>query len=435
MESKYNKLKIFSFSNPDFQKRFFAFLVWPFAAFTYSALNFRRPESKVIVWWFMFFFGAVFIYDDPYASVGTDSARYAARFIEMHNHRFSFSNLVSAFYDPVSGFTDVFQPLLSWFIAGFTDNPRWLFAFSAAAFGFFYVQNLWMVFGRIGNKVKVDFSVFLFITAFALLNPIWNINGVRWYIAAHVLVYGLLRYYLYKDKVGILWIILSPFFHFSFLFPVFLYFLFLILPLSHAVLIIFFFGSAFIREIDIGIVRYSINFLPEVFHQKVEGFTNQAYIDSLEESSWRAWHVVFANNSIKYLTYLWVGVIYIYRKKWLNSSPELNKLFAFSLFYGGWAHLATHVASGQRFIVVYQLLFMALTIIVLTNYNAVLRKRISYLKIISTPFLIFYIIFALRVGLEVTGFVVLFGNPILAIFIENQTPLIEIVKDFLSGNG
>ena len=145
-----------------------------------------------------------------------DSARYARQLIEAHNQPLSWSYFLSMLYAE-GGFVDIYQPFVTWLVAIFTDNPRILMAIFGAVFGFFYAQNLWMVFSRI--KARVGWLLFFFMLAFALVNPIWNINGVRMWTAAQIFLYGVFRLSLENDKKGFIWAATSILVHFSFLFP------------------------------------------------------------------------------------------------------------------------------------------------------------------------------------------------------------------------
>lgn len=359
-------------------------------------------------------------------SGAADSARYAAKLIDMHKQSLSLETIGSMLYNVTYGYTDVYQPLVTWIISRFTDNPHWLFATFAAIFGFFYMKNIWLILHWFKDS-RINFIILLFITCFILVNPIWNINGVRMWTAAQVFVYGALRYFLYNDKKSLIWSLLSVLFHFSFLFPVSILLISVLFPLNITIAFIFFLITSAVNEIDLISLRSFLSFLPDVFQPRVAGYTNEDYVQIMKESSSRAWHMELALFINKAIMYVWVLLSYLLYSWRPASLPK--KIFTFSLIFGGFSQLASNIASGSRFLTVeYMLLFPVF--ILLLNDPLFYRRVKPFIKI-STPFLLFLIIFWIRVGLERAGFLVLFGNPVLASFLEDKESLIYQIKNFL----
>lgn len=401
--------------------QFIFWLLWPFGALIYALKNFREPSSKTLFWLFCVYFGFVFVFADPFGVGGADSARYAANLIELHSNPYSFTKLWSSLYNVNTNTADIYQPLVTWLVSLLTGNPAWLFALFAAVFGYFYTQNLWMVFSHV--KVNVTLMLFMFMVSFALVNPLWNINGVRMWTAAQVFLYGNLLYFLNNNKRGLWWSVASVLFHFSFLFPVALLFLWQIVPRKAALLFGFYIGTAFISEIDLAEIRKLLTFLPDIFQSRVESYTNEAYAEAIELRKYSR-HVTLAGIFYRWVTYVWIAIVFFHRNKWKNNSKTYEYLFLFALFVGGFANLAANVPSGGRFVVVSNGLFYA-TFILLLGKNYL---HIPWLKWISLPFLAFVIIFKIRMGFDYMGFLTVAGNPFFAPFFDSQVPLIDFVK-------
>lgn len=405
---------------------FIFLMVWPFGAFISSLIRFRKPEAKTIFWLFCVFFGFSFVVSKDIVS-GTDSARYAATLVEMHTKTVSFENLIFALYDPTLGFVDIYQPLVTWLVSIFTDDAKWLFALFGAVFGWFYAQNIWLLLKRV--NIKVGFVLFLFILGYALLNPIWNINGVRMYTAAQVFLYGVLLYFLEDRKIrGIFWLTISMLFHFSFLFPVALFFLYLVLPELLLVYFVFYLTTAFLNEINLITVRDSLSFLPNIFQEKVNTYTNLEYAAAMQEKiAQSAWHVRFAQLASRIVIYSWVIAAFMSQRYWRPETKKLlRNLFSFALFMSGWANIATLVPSGGRFITITNGLLYFLFVLILLQ--PLLRSKLRAIKLFTVPLLLFVLIFAIRVGFDYMGFLTIIGNPLLVLVNNEQTPLIEFVK-------
>lgn len=400
-------------------------LLWPFGALVRSLRHFRVPESKTIFWLFCVFFGFVFIYGDPYNELGNDSVRYAKNLIELHDNPFSWNELIASFYNVEEGVVDIYQPLVTWFVSLFTGDPSILFMLFAVVFGFFYAQNLWMIFNTINKKVGLIIIMFMF--AYALVNPIWNINGVRMYTAAQLFLFGNLRYFLMNDKKGLIWSASSILVHFSFLFPIAVLATYIFLPKKDYVFFVFYIVTAFFVEIKLTQVAKLLGFLPDFLQPKVGEYTNEitagAYFEKYSQFSWQyIWQGIIST----WLGYAWIIAIFIRRKYWIKRLPNFHNVFMFALLLGGFANIAAQVPSGGRFLMVANGLFYALFVALLGQRRINLKLR--WLGIISIPLLAFVVIYGIRFGFNFIGISAFISNPVLALFVEDTTPLIELMN-------
>jgi hypothetical protein len=355
-----------------------------------------------------------------------DSARYAEDLKEMHANLLSFEHLSSLFYKDTGGFVDVYQPLLTWIVAVFTDNAHVLFMLFAMVFGFFYVQNIWIIFNNL--NYKLTFIIFIFLLAFALTNPIWNINGVRMWTAAQVFVFGALQYFLNKKKSGIFWCALSTIFHFSFFFPFTVLLIYLIIPKLGLVFFIFYVLSWTVNFVNIDLARNYFSYLPGLFQTKIAPYQGEAYVQKVMDSTGNySWHVEYAKQAIKWFIFVWVIFVYFYKNKWKTENKELYNLFLFSLFIGSIAQSFALLPSGGRFLIISNSLFLAVFTLLLT-YSFFI-ERVRFFKIATIPLLLFWVVFAIRTGFEYIGISAFIGNPISALIFEDQIPFISFIKE------
>lgn len=399
------------------------FLFWPFAALIYGLKQYKPPKAMTLFWFFCIYFGFSFVIPEN-ISGAADSARYAAKLEELHAEPLSFNQLKEVFYSKESGVVDIYEPLVTWFISLFTGNASILFAVFAAVFGFFYAKNTWMILSRIGKIDSV--LLFLFIIGFVLVNPIWNINGVRMWTAAQIFIYGTLRIFLDGKKSGWLWVASSVFVHFSFTFPVALLILFSFLPLNLAILFLFYFFTLTIAEIDLKVVKNLLAVLPDFLQGRVAGYTNDEYASGMKSAADKySWHVVLANQSLKWIKIFWILILFVFKKQWIVENPLVMKMFGLALFIGGFANITSLIPSGGRFSLLANVLFFAVfTLLISKDYF----KNIQILKRATIPFLAFSILFNVRMGLDYMGFTAIFGNPLIAAFVDAQMPLIDFVK-------
>ncbi len=417
-----NKEKIFPSLAGD---QIILWFIWPFGALLYALKHFRQPSSKTLCWLFCIYFGFVFIYSDPSVG-GADSSRYAKQLIELHNNPLNFDLFKSLFYTE-GGYPDIYQPIVMWMIALLTDDPRWLFTIFAAVFGFFYVQNLWIIINSLQHSKKASITILLFLLTFALINPIWNINGVRMWTAAQVFIYGILLYILKDNKKGLFWIISSVLFHFSFVLPVLIFIIYLFLPNNLTIFTILFFAASLVREINLSQVRNLLSFVPDFLLPRIETYTNEEYAEIINYSKQAlASHVKLANTIGRWLLYFWVFILYFNKKYWQNKYGHIKKLMCFGLLLGFFAQLMAHIPSGGRYMtLVSVILFGVFSLLISDTY---ISNKLKIFQRLSIPFLAFYCIFLIRIGFDYIGISTFLGNPLTALFTHDETPLIEWVK-------
>lgn len=406
------------------------FFVWPFAFLVSQIRKIRNPDWIGYIMLFGVFFGFTFVYEDPLSGcLSSDSASYALQLMEMHENPFRLVDLVNSFYNPGSGLLDIYQPLVTWLFAIFTDNPKFLFAFFGGFFALFYGHNLWIVFTRISKRIS--YLIIILMVFYAIINPIWNINGVRMWTAAQVFVFGILNLFVLSNRKYWIWLILSVLIHFSFFIPAVVFFAFKYLPKKESFFVAFYLITLTINEIDLFQFRTSLSFLPEILQPKVQSYTNERYAEGLELAMARVnWYVRLQSTLSVVMINIWVVILYLKRNSWRHIFPNYYSLFLFLLLFGGIANILANVPSGARFLVVSDMLFIALVLLIYGNAN--LKIKLSPLLasfIIAASF--FVIIFKVRVGMDYIGPLLFFGNPFIVLFIEDQTPLIQFIKGLL----
>ena len=406
------------------------YLLWPFGVLFQAIKNFRKPWAKNLLWLLCLFFGLTFVVGED-EKRSNDALRYAEMLSYFHAKSLSFQDFFSSIYNPQEGFVDVFQPVVTWIVAIFTDNPKWLFAFFAFVFGYFYSRNIWILLQFFQfNRVSVVSG--LIIIAFILINPIWNINGVRMWTAAQIFIYGIFNYFLLNDKKsGITWVLLTPFVHFSFFFPVIIFFIFLFLTINFIFLFISFIITSLIKDINLLFFEEQLSLIiPKTFEYRLKTYTNIDYFDSIKEQmEVVGWHVKFANLSFSIVLYSFVIIMFSHLIRSKKVKRMLLVFFEFGLFIGVISNLANNIPSGGRFLVLSNSVLIACYFIFLSLYK--MSNKYLLLNVILSMFLIFWIIFSIRVGLDYSGFLLFIGNPLLAFFVTENTPLIDFIKEFI----
>ena len=421
IDSRY-KLREFHWSSLS-KWHYIIFFIWPFGGLLYALKNIKQKQTSLLMLFFSFFFGLTFVIGGE--SGTSDSARYADKLETIHNNSNSILEVIKSSYVE-GGSLDLYQPLITGLVALFTGDARFLYAIFGLVFGFFLIKNLFILIKEI--KYNFNYILVILLVSFFLINPIWNINGVRMWTAAQVFLLGLLQIFIQKNKQGYFWIFSSIFFHFSFLLPVFIFLSYRLIPKKINILFYIFIVSAFFSEVEISFFRNAFNYLPGIFQDRVNLYVGEAYVEKVSENKQSfAIHVVLAIILFKYVTYLLLLLMFLNRKRYIKTVPYFKNLFAFSLYFGIFAQLVSNIPSGSRFIVIQQMLFYTLFIVSIYNFNFLKKIKLLYLFIVIG--LSFSLLFKLRMGLDYMSFFTLLGNPIIALAIDEQvTPIIETIK-------
>jgi len=412
------------------QQRMLLALLWPFSALLISIREFRMPYAKNLFFFFCVFVGLTFIVSQN--GQGADSSRYAQGLMQMHQAQsMSFSDAIKGLYSDEGKTVDIYEPLLNYFVSRFTGNPHILFLCYALVFGFFYSRNLWYVFDK--TKGQINTYLIPIILLYALVCPIWLINGVRMWTALHVFVYGALPFLLDGNPKKLYWSGASMFFHFSFFIPVVILLSFQFLPKRWVTTyFVFFIVTSFLKEINIGAITNAVSgHLPAFLLPRVDSYTNPDYLQARNVANQsNAFHVDLANNIAHYFVYVMVIVIWLKGRPFLARHVNLERLFCYSLYSYGVAQILALVPSGGRFVTVANMFMYAF--FVLFIHLSIKKIPLIYNTLrYATPFLFFAIIFQIWAGSQYFGVNLFIGNPISAFFINDTTSFMEFVKQVI----
>ena len=391
----------------------------PFISAIYLFRDFKHNKSIAPYLLLSFFFGLSFVV----STTGADSMRYAQALLKQHEQNSSLSEILNQFYGEEEGSLDVYQPILTWSVSVFTDNVKVLFGIFALVFGYFWFKSLLLIRSYITIPfVGLIVVTFMFLT---FTNPIWSINGVRMWTAIGIFFYGLLLLHLQNNKTGWVFLVLPLFVHFSLIVALFLYLVYVILPVKNkTILFSIFLLTFFFGELNFEVLRGYFEQLPG-FAQSKSAYLNDEYVEGVKDAKNQLGaHVILAKTIAKYCVFFITIIMYLYSvyKKEIVSK-YLNVFFTMGLFFGSFSNLAASVPSGGRFIVLSNL-------ILLTAFIFFLNQNIKIPLIITkllTVCITFVLIFNIREAFDYVGIFLFIGNPIVNWFIID-TPVIDFIK-------
>lgn len=405
----------------------FAFF-FPFWTWILSIIKFDSPNAKNWFWYGCAFMGFVFIFY-PVGGSGNDSTRIAYQLEYFHNNSRNFDAVVAVLYNEENSL-DVYQSLITYLVSIFTGNPHYLFLVFALIFGFFYSRNVFMILG-FSNTSKLKWWIWIVVIMYILILPIWEINGVRMWTAMHVFTYGVFSFLFRNDTKKIYWSIVSVFIHFSFIIPVFILLIYMILPKQKlGFYFVIYSVSVFFSELDIQSLKDSIiDFLPHQLGVKVGEYMNEEYVEVVaENNASMAKYIHISRLLSKYFMLLVIVFLWI-KNRTFFVSEEYKKILVFYLVFGTVFEFLSAIPSFGRFLILCNLSFFALLLFLLFRFpiDNKLNTLIKYVSIM----LILPILFRLRIGTDYYGFSLLWGNFLSAVLIDDNVPLIDFVKSIL----
>jgi hypothetical protein len=263
-----------------------------------------------------------------------------------------------------------------------------------------------------------------------LIVPFWDINGVRMYTAAHAFFYGLLIYSFKKRNEGVLIAASSILIHFSFIFPVFMLLIGMLIKSKNVVnfLIFTFILSLYFNNLltidKSGLLKPIAEFLN--LSDSVEGYLSDVSIEHYgERKKTYSFHIILYEQFQKIAIGGMMLHMLLTKKLWMN----MFKLVRLTLVTGLLIGIITSILSGLPSIN----RFNAISFFLLLGSYMVLFSEISgkfkILTYLIVPSILFWLIVKIRIGFDFLTLNTVLGS-VMTIFLEdlNQLTLIDFFK-------
>lgn len=321
-----------------------AFIIAPFLSFIGFITRAKNERNLWILFFFYLLFGLCFTLNPE---TGFDSLRYVDFFESMEYGSFSdiyFANMVNE-----GSIGDIYFPTVAWLaskIGG--SNYHIMFLCFALAFAIFTINSLKVFYANSHTSMPWMYSLVVFILI--CNNFIFNINGMRFWTAAWILLYGVLSFYVVGQKIGLLWILVTPLVHSTFIIPILLIIVAKFLGRYEKIWILFLIISVPFSFLSVSLIPIISNYIPDLYLGKFDFYTDSKYI--LERSSGVGF--TYLEDSLRFcLMILEVFVLYKYFKsERRNHNWKLRSLIHFTIIFVAFANFFSAIPSVGRFITV-----------------------------------------------------------------------------------
>jgi hypothetical protein len=403
------------------KNNFIFFLLSPFLGFVQAFKYHRESWAQNSIWLFVIFYGYTMCHPEI-----MDSSRYVANLVNLYNNPMTWDLFTANFYSEESDAVDIYQPLVTFILSRFTKDGNVLFAVFGIVYGYFFSRNIWLLL-NLCKKSKVDQKSWLLIISFVCVIGFWNLNGVRMWTAAHVFFYGAFQYLVNNKRNGIAFVISSMLIHFSYILPIGVFLLFILIRIPWQALYFFFVGSFSISSLNITAISTKLESVaPAFLLPRVTSYTSEEYVESVSDLNESAnWSIKYYSISLMWVIVLLFTLIYFSKINKFKEDKSFSNLFGFSLLISSVGNITSLLPSGGRYVLLAQLFGVALLVFYHVRFKVDLFGR--WLVLLS-PLLYFFIIVSIRISFDTISVMTILGNPILALLVDLPIPLIDVLK-------
>ena len=204
--------------------------------------------------------------------------------ISYRNDFEEYANISSeTFYDSLADYVtlqgglDFYKDVVCYFVSRFTANYHVMFFVVSLVFSFFCLKSLkyFVTDKNFSNSIFCFILLYLFVS-----NQIFNINNFRFYTAAWIANFSLLKWLIDGNKKLLLLLFITPFFHGSFILIPIMVIIYLFFCKSYRYLTIAFVLSLVFSELSLEVFRNAIEYMPaeSALALKMSVYTDENYV-------------------------------------------------------------------------------------------------------------------------------------------------------------
>ena len=321
-------------------------IVYPLGAFLYSLRDLKSRSTYWVFFLFFIVYGLCFTAEFEKA----DSFRYVQDLQAFSvNAERNLGEVIQVFFSNDSEIKDIFVYLLYYVTCTYANsNYHVFFCLVAIIFGFFYLRSLKFI--TADEEYKNTPFFFILALIFTFSNPLFNINGVRFWTAAWIAVYAVFQIVIKKRFVYILLLPLLPLIHASYY--VFLLFALVAYLIRHyyRVLPYLFFISFFFTDIALIFIPDISDYLPTFMQNMIWSYTESDYALSRMAGEDVLSEALYARILMGVPKYYHVLLIFLLVRSSKYFRDESSKdLLGFMLGYGALVNMSSMIPSMLRF--------------------------------------------------------------------------------------
>jgi hypothetical protein len=419
-------LKVYSRTSlKEFVLSLFLFLILPFSSLVISFVLYRKNWAKYLFILFGLYFGFTFIIPSSKVNLPSDSEFYAMELENYYHNPISFKELVNGFYSVDTLQSDIYQPLVTWCVSIFTDDPHILFAVFGFVFSFFLGKIIWLMIDV--SEVKLIGFASYFLLVFVLLNPLWNINGVRMWTGLNVFLLGVIMFYFKSKPKGLILILCSCLVHVSFAIPIIFFIVYqFVSKININYFFVLFIVSFLFKGLPPALLNTVTDFFPEFVKYKLDFYTDPNTVALVaDENKDTSLFILASQFSQSLVPFLIICYMFFYYKKEIIANKRYLLFYNFLLFNVLWINMSAIIPSFGRFLTIF---LMLSTFFFFINLNQLIKSPyFNTVKLILLPFLSIIIVHKLREFIDFQSVFIFVGNFVTSSFVSEPVPLVNFL--------
>lgn len=352
------------------------FLANPFISALVSLKNIRDGFSHITLYWWFLVFGVGFCAQNQAA----DSFRYVETFMIECNYDWSqYIFEIKEYLTFESNIKDIYTLSVNFFVGRFSNNYHWTYLIYATVFGFFYIKSL-KIFLRNAQEINSNLLFYALLFIFCYSNPIFNINGVRFWTSAWIGVYVALSVFVEKQYKNVFLLLTMPLIHGASIIWIPILMFALVLSRFQGLTLILFVVSSFVSAVSfLNILNDYSHFLPQFMQNQIWSYTES---DMAQErmSGISAYGKAYADFLMALPKYFQIFLSYllILNRKKINENRDSKHLLTIMFALSAVTNFLSGIPSMGRF----QSLVIPLFVIVWAKNYFILEKYNKYFIIV-----------------------------------------------------
>lgn len=389
---------------------YITFLFLPILSVIIAINNYREKWAKNVVWAFTAFYA----YHFSAPNEGADINAYINKFNSYTDQVYSIPEFIRSLYSEGSTTLDVIEPLTSYLISQVTRDHHFLLLTYGIIFGFFFSRNIWFFIERTKGKLTIQALVILLLLIIQI--GIWNLNGFRFWCAAHIFIYAALNLIILKNPKAYFFLLLASLMHLGLILPILILLISRFIKVPLYILFALFLFTFFLAELDMEVVRSSINnYAPSFLSNKLNSYSSEAYVEVVNErlDGYSIYYQLSKTVRIGIILFF-TSILYINRQAF--NKDIMFRLFLFYLLLGSFANILSQMPSGGRYLVIADFILYGVMFYFVQEYK---KFKFSNYIIYTVPIILIYAFYNFRIiGIHTFNVHHFINNPIVSLFIN-----------------
>ena len=344
------------------------------------------------------------------------------------NNLTTFTGLLVEHFD--KGEFDFYIVVVTYIVSIFTDNYVYLTLVFAIVFGYFSSRNIKLL---LENSNPSFGFIAILILLFFFVNPIFNINGVRFYTALQMFTYGFLHFIIKKDKKYLVFCFLTPIIHFSFYLAILIFSIAYLLRNNTFNVFVLYLVSILASEIFsnelISSFFSSVGF--SAVDDRTNLYTNKELIDLYIDYNVTAlnWYIEYLNKILSYTINFLVITVYAYLGAIIHNNKFYKEFWGYAVSIMAIGNfLSQHFVIGRYYYLGLSIIIPFFIVILSDPLSKSYFRRLGLFRNAITYSIIFFCLITFRIGLYSLSTSTFLSNPILVFFIDKHLSINDLIK-------